>query len=166
MVFALFSWLVHELYLKSFPTAWRLGAMLLVVLPLSAWLAVVLCGTFLGYLYPWGQSYESQWASLLSLRAYFSTTRQCVQIVQEAFFHATTIAGLFSAVTVVAFVAFARGRMSGSHLVGSSLSLALQDSCYMSRLSDCLHLYSFEAQTGLPHNLSLQSLSEVLSHSR
>lgn len=95
---------VYSFFPSGVPRSWRLGVTILIFLPLSAWIAILIYGSVLGYLYPWGPSYESQWKSTFNVRMTF---RESLHMTREAFFYAKILAGLGAAAAglLVAFAA-------------------------------------------------------------
>lgn len=107
---------------QRFSTALRLG-ITFVALSWSAWLVLLMYGSLLSDLYPWGPSYESQWSGVFQLWETFRFTKLSVQMVQEAFFHTKVLAGLFCACLLGAYYAFVGRTSSGPQLAGISLWL-------------------------------------------
>jgi len=131
---------------KSFPTALRL-AITVGLLSFLAWVVLLIYGSLLGYLYPWGPSYESQWSRAFYLRETFRFTKLSVQLVQEAFFHTKILISFLWACLLLASLAFVRRIFSGPQLAGITLP-ALCPAMFLT-----LFGYAQNVFPNLPYNL-------------
>jgi hypothetical protein len=102
---------------KNFSMVVRL-AITLVLLSFWTWVILLIYGSLLSDLYPWGPSYESQWSGAVHLRETLKFAKLSLQMAQEAFFHTKIFVGLIAMCMFVAYFTTERRTSPGSQLAG------------------------------------------------
>jgi hypothetical protein len=129
--------------LGGFPTTWRL-AIRLGALSYLAWIILLIYGSLLGYLYPWGPSYELQLSGAFHV---FRFTKLSAQLVHDAFFHTKILVGLLLACLLVAYFAIFRKVPLGPQVTAILLWPCLVSTFFI------LFGYSQSVFPNLPYNL-------------
>jgi hypothetical protein len=127
----------------GFPPKWRL-AIRLVVLSYLAWIILLIYGSLLGYLYPWGPSYELQLSGAFHV---FRFTKLSAQMVHDAFFHTKILVGFLLACLLAAYFAVFRKVSLGPQLTATLLWPCLVSTFFV------LFGYAQSVFPNLPYNL-------------
>jgi hypothetical protein len=149
----------YKRLLKSVSPLWRL-AMMLPFLVSWAWVVLELYGSILGDLYPWGSSYEEQWAIAFKVRAVFAATPELFHLVQDSFQHAKTLAAVGLAYLLGFWVYLAHKSKPDRAFVGLFVFVGLVPMILT------LFGYAQSVYPNLPHNLGGGQPRIVLLHVR